>query len=103
MAITIFSALRKSSSILNTKAIQVISLKKINRYEVHCSIWDTVCKVNVDRAPAIAEQYSVRAMPTVLIIKNGKEINRLVGLQSKARYVALLDKLANESKGEVSN
>jgi thioredoxin 1 len=62
-----------------------------------------VCKVDVDRAPAVAQRYGVRAIPTVLIIKSGKEINRLVGMQPKARYVALLDKLTNESKGKVSN
>jgi len=63
----------------------------------------TVCKVDVDRLGAVAEQYRVTAIPTILIIKNGKEINRLVGLQPKAKYVALLDKLTIESKGEVSN
>jgi len=63
----------------------------------------TVCKVDVDRAPTIAQIYSVNAIPTVLIINNGKEINRLVGLQPKARYVALLDELTNKNKGEASN
>jgi len=63
----------------------------------------TVCKVDVDQAPTVAQRYGVRAIPTVLIMKNGKEIARLVGLQPKTRYVALLDKLTNESKGEVSN
>ena len=45
------------------------------------------------------------ANPILLLysLYNGKEINRLLGLQPKARYVALLDKLTNESKGEVSN
>lgn len=58
----------------------------------------TVCKVNVDRTPAIAEQYAVRATPTVLIVNNGREIERLVGLQPETLYVALLDKLVSEDK-----
>ncbi len=58
----------------------------------------TVCKVNVDRVPAVAQRYGVRAIPTVLIIKNGKEIKRLVGLQPEAEYIALLDKLVGEDK-----
>jgi len=58
----------------------------------------TVCKVDVDRAPAVAQQYGVRAIPTVLIINNGKEVNRLVGLQSETEYIALLDKLVDTHK-----
>ena len=53
----------------------------------------TVCKVNLDRAPAIARQYGVMAIPTVLIIKDGKEVNRLVGLRPESEYANQLDKL----------
>jgi len=48
----------------------------------------TVCKVNVDRVPVIAQRYGVRAIPTVLIISNGKEERRLVGLRTEAEYAA---------------
>jgi len=58
----------------------------------------TVCKVDIGRVTAIAEKYGVTAIPTVLIIKNGKEVNRLVGLQRKAEYIALLDKLVGRDK-----
>jgi thioredoxin 1 len=58
----------------------------------------TVCKVDVDQVTAIAEKYGVTAIPTVLIIKNGKEVNRLVGLQSETEYVTLLDKLVDKDK-----
>jgi thioredoxin 1 len=53
----------------------------------------TVCKVNLDRAPAIARQYAVMAIPTVLIIKDGKEVNRLIGLRLESEYANQLDKL----------
>jgi thioredoxin 1 len=55
----------------------------------------TVCKVDVDQAPAVAQRYGVSAIPTVLIINNGREIKRLVGLRPEAEYVAILDKLAD--------
>jgi len=58
----------------------------------------TVCKVNVDRLGTVAEQYGITAIPTTLIIKNGKEIKRLVGLQSKTDYITLLDKLVDNDK-----
>jgi thioredoxin 1 len=52
-----------------------------------------VCKVNLDRAPAIAREYGVMAIPTVLIIKDGKEVKRLVGLRPESEYANQLDKL----------
>jgi len=52
-----------------------------------------VCKVNLDRAPIIARDYRVMAIPTVLIIKDGKEVMRLVGLRPESEYANQLDKL----------
>ena len=57
-----------------------------------------VCKVDVDQAPTVAQRYDVSAVPTVLIINNGKEIKRLVGLRSEVEYIALLDKLVGNDK-----
>jgi len=57
-----------------------------------------VCKVDVDRVLSVAQRYGARAIPTVLIIKNGKEVERLVGLQPETRYVAILDKLVGKNK-----
>ena len=34
----------------------------------------TVCKVDVDRIPVVAQRYGMSAIPTVLIINNGKEL-----------------------------
>lgn len=53
----------------------------------------TVCKVNVDHMPAIAEKYGVMLIPTVLIMKDGKEMKRLVGLRSESEYANQLDEL----------
>jgi thioredoxin-like negative regulator of GroEL len=44
-------------------------------------------------APAIAQEYGVRANPTVLIIKDGKEMKRLVGLRPESEYADQLDEL----------
>ena len=58
----------------------------------------TVCKVDVDRAPSVAQRYGVNAIPTVLIINNGKEIGQLVGLRPETEYAAVLDKLVSNGK-----
>ena len=40
-------------------------------------------KLDVDRNPATASRFQARSIPTLLILKDGREIDRLVGLQSK--------------------
>lgn len=50
-----------------------------------------VGKVNVDEEGALAAAYGVMSIPTLIIFKDGKEADRMVGLQSK-------DALANKIK-----
>jgi thioredoxin 1 len=51
-------------------------------------------KVNVDESPALAKDYKVQAIPTVLFFKDGKLTYRVVGLLSEADLKAKLDELA---------
>ena len=57
----------------------------------------TVCKVDVDQLPSLAGRYRVSAIPTVLIVNNGRLMERLVGLRPEAEYVAILDRLLDEA------
>lgn len=43
-----------------------------------------VVKINVDNAQDIAMDYGVMSIPTLIVIKDGKESNRVVGLVSKS-------------------
>jgi len=47
-------------------------------------------KVNVDDQGDLASQYNVRAIPTMLLFKDGKLIETLVGMQSKDSLKAKL-------------
>ena len=38
-----------------------------------------VVKLNVDEAPAISARYNVQGIPLLLVIRDGKEIDRVVG------------------------
>jgi thioredoxin 1 len=38
-----------------------------------------VCKLNVDNNQNIAARYNIRGIPTLLIFKDGKEVDRIVG------------------------
>lgn len=50
----------------------------------------TIAKLNIDDHGAVAAEYNVRAIPTFLIFKNGKLADTLVGMQSKASFIARL-------------
>lgn len=51
-----------------------------------------IVKVNVDEAPDIAQQFSIRSIPTLLIFKNGTVIDQSVGAMSKAALKSRIDK-----------
>ena len=49
-----------------------------------------VGKVNVDHNPSIAAKFGVRNIPTIIFLKNGEVVDKVVGAQSKE---ALAEKL----------
>ena len=51
-------------------------------------------KVNIDEDQALATQYGVRAIPTLLIFKDGQVAEQLVGMRSKRDLKSSLDKVA---------
>jgi len=42
-----------------------------------------VAKLNVDENPAVASRLGVRSIPTLLVFKGGREVDRIVGVQPK--------------------
>jgi thioredoxin 1 len=51
-----------------------------------------VIKVNVDESPKTAANYGVRSIPTLLFIREGKVRETLVGLTTKDKLAALIDR-----------
>jgi thioredoxin 1 len=51
-------------------------------------------KINVDEAPALSQRFDVQGIPTLLFFKNGKVINRIVGLPAMDDLKARLESLA---------
>jgi len=43
----------------------------------------TVAKLNVDHFQSISQQQGVRGIPTLILFKNGKEVDRFVGVKPK--------------------
>jgi thioredoxin 2 len=52
-----------------------------------------VAKMNVDENPATASRFGVRSIPTLLVFSGGREVDRIVGVQSKAAIAARLERL----------
>jgi len=49
-------------------------------------------KLNVEDAQDIAAQYQVQNIPTLLIFKNGQEVERLIGVHPPDALAAAIDK-----------
>jgi len=48
--------------------------------------------VDVDHEHDLAEQFSIRAMPTLVILRDGREVGRIVGSRSRAFVQGALDR-----------
>ena len=49
-------------------------------------------KIDVDQNEELAYKYGISAMPTIIVMENGEEINRSVGVISKEDILKLLKK-----------
>ena len=49
-----------------------------------------VCKANVDENQDLAAEYEVMSIPTFIIIKDGKETARTIGVQPKEEILKLI-------------
>ena len=50
----------------------------------------TVGKVNVDEQVALAQQFRVMTIPTLMVIKNGQVVHQSAGARPKAQILELL-------------
>ena len=49
-----------------------------------------IVKVNVDQHPALAQKFQANALPTLLVLKRGKVVERRQGLTNAAEITSLL-------------
>ena len=47
-------------------------------------------KINVDEAQELAMEYNIMSIPTVVVIKEGKEVKRTVGLVDKTELTEMI-------------
>ena len=49
-----------------------------------------IASINIDNEPALAEQFEISSIPCLILIKNGKEQSRKIGLQSEGALKRML-------------
>lgn len=65
-----------------TPMLQEFSKKLANKVKI--------AKIDVDKTQALSERFNINAMPTLILLKNGKEIDRYVGLPKEENLYQLL-------------
>jgi thioredoxin 2 len=51
-----------------------------------------VGKLNVDENPVTAQRFNIRGIPALLVLKEGREVDRIVGVQPKSEIVKRLER-----------
>ena len=52
----------------------------------------SVVKLNVDENPSTAQRYGIKGIPTLILFRDGKEVERVVGATSKESITRMIDK-----------
>jgi len=51
-----------------------------------------VAKLNVDENPATAARFNLRSIPTLLVLRGGREVDRIVGVEPKSEISRRLER-----------
>lgn len=52
-----------------------------------------IAKLNVDENPQTASRFNLRSIPTLLVVKAGREVDRIIGVQPKQEIVRRLERV----------
>ena len=58
----------------------------------------TVLKVNTDDLQVIAMKFKIRAVPTILVLKDRKEVSRHLGASDKEEFTKMINDALNGGK-----
>jgi thioredoxin len=58
----------------------------------------TFAKVNVDELPELADEFGIRSIPTLLLLRDGNVVERFVGLRPRQELARALDQYATVSE-----
>ena len=49
-----------------------------------------IAKINIDEQPELAQHFRVMSIPTLVVVKNGREVQRAVGLHAREQLEEML-------------
>ena len=49
-----------------------------------------VMKVNIDQEPELAQAFGIMSIPTLVVVKDGREVNRSIGMQQKSAILEMI-------------
>ena len=49
-------------------------------------------KLDIDSNRTISSKLEIMGVPTIILFKNGKELERIVGLQAEENFIAMMEK-----------
>ena len=52
-----------------------------------------VAKVNIDELPELTTRYNVKAVPTFIVFKDGREVNRFTGYKPRKDLLAAVENI----------
>ena len=52
-----------------------------------------IAKMNVDDNPTTPGKFGIRAIPTLIVFKNGEAVDQVTGAVDKAQLKAMIDKI----------
>jgi thioredoxin 1 len=52
-----------------------------------------ICKINIEEQQQLANTFKVKSIPTIVIFRNGKEVDRVVGVKTKDFLLQKIDRL----------
>jgi thioredoxin 1 len=51
-------------------------------------------KINVDQEKELSEKYEIKSIPSIIFLKNGEEVYRTIGAQSKEKIESKISELS---------
>lgn len=63
----------------------------LNDVDKACGDKVQIAKIDFDKNKALVEEYGISGYPTLVLLKDGKEIKRMTGLQQKPAIVKMIE------------
>lgn len=78
---------------------ETCNIMEHNLYKVAQSVADTSAtrfnKINITKHPELCDKHMISGIPSILIFKNGQEVNRIVGVVSESNLKFIYRKVSN--------